>query len=870
MLKNMKIGMKLGMGFGVLLVLLTIVSILGLSKLANMMEIFDQVAEDRFPKVIAVSDIVERANSNRAAIRNLLLTEDVDESKSIVEKIKSNREKMRNLTDKLSNEIKSEKGQALLKKVIEARKNYNVSMEKVLNLGLDNKNAEGYAILTGEGRELQKVFFDAIDELNKYQIQLVNDSNDVADANYNTAKTLMIALSVIAVLSGIIMAFFITRSITRPMNELLDVATRISAGDMSVKIDVDTSDETGKLKASMKTMSETIIAVQNQLNILIDAAKEGKLSARAEASKFQGDWNNMLTGVNGMLDIIYAAVVTDGVGALVRLADGNFKQPITTEYKNDYDVFKKAVNDVMGALSTMDNETRTLIDNAADGQLTYRANANTLKGGYSEIVSGVNNMLDIIYAAVVTDGVGALVRLADGNFSQPITTEYKNDYDVFKKAVNDVMGALSTMDNETRTLIDNAADGLLTYRANADTLKGGYSEIVSGVNNMLDIIYAAVVTDGVGALVKLSKADFKVRITTEYKNDYDVFKQAVNGLAEAVDRAITEESEVFQAMAEGDLTKRITSDIWIGDLALVKSSANEMGEKLQEIVINVQNGADQIAGASEQVSATAQSLSNGAAVMAGNLEESTSAIEEMTSSINQNAANARSTDEMATNASQMAQEGGEAVNQTVDAMKDIASKISIIEDIAYQTNLLALNAAIEAARAGEHGKGFAVVASEVRKLAERSQIAAQEISKITTDSVTISERAGELLKEMVPQIKQTAELIQEIAAASAEQDTGIGQINTSMTQLDQVTQQNASGSEELASASEEMSAQAEQLKSMMAFFKITEEKPKSTDTKTISKEQNEIKKEVSPATKSSLKDVSKVETIDKKEFKNFK
>ncbi len=686
MLKNMKIGMKLGMGFGVLLVLLTIVSILGLSKLANMMEIFDQVAEDRFPKVVAVSDIVEHANSNRAAIRNLLLTEDEDESKSIVEEIKKNREKMRNLTDKLSNEIKSEKGQALLKKVIEARKNYNVSMEKVLNLGLDNKNAEGYAILTGEGRELQKVFFDAIDELNKYQIQLVNDSNDVADANYNTAKTLMIALSVIAVLSGIIMAFFITRSITRPMNELLDVATRISAGDMSVKIDVDTSDETGKLKASMKTMSETIIAVQNQLNMLIDAAKEGKLSARAEASKFQGDWNNMLTGVNGMLDIIYAAVVTDGVGALV----------------------------------------------------------------------------------------------------------------------------------------------------------------------------------------KLSKADFKVRITTEYKNDYDVFKQAVNGLAEAVDRAITEESEVFQAMAEGDLTKRITSDIWIGDLALVKSSANEMGEKLQEIVINVQNGADQIAGASEQVSATAQSLSNGAAVMAGNLEESTSAIEEMTSSINQNAANARSTDEMATNASQMAQEGGEAVNQTVDAMKDIASKISIIEDIAYQTNLLALNAAIEAARAGEHGKGFAVVASEVRKLAERSQIAAQEISKITTDSVTISERAGELLKEMVPQIKQTAELIQEIAAASAEQDTGIGQINTSMTQLDQVTQQNASGSEELASASEEMSAQAEQLKSMMAFFKITEEKPKSTDTKTISKEQNEIKKEVSPATKSSLKDVSKVETIDKKEFKNFK
>ena len=206
--------------------------------------------------------------------------------------------------------------------------------------------------------------------------------------------------------------------------------------------------------------------------------------------------------------------------------------------------------------------------------------------------------------------------------------------------------------------------------------------------------------------------------------------------------------------------------------------------------------------------------------MASKLEESTSAVEEMTGSINQNAQNAKTTNDISTSANRMAEEGGQAVNQTVEAMKEIATKISVVEDIAYQTNLLALNAAIEAARAGEHGKGFAVVASEVRKLAERSQLAAQEIGRITTDSVKISEKAGDLLKEMVPQIRKTAELIQEIAAASSEQDTGIGQINNAMVQLDQVTQQNAAGSEELASASEEMSAQAQQLMQMMDFFRV--------------------------------------------------
>jgi methyl-accepting chemotaxis protein len=196
-------------------------------------------------------------------------------------------------------------------------------------------------------------------------------------------------------------------------------------------------------------------------------------------------------------------------------------------------------------------------------------------------------------------------------------------------------------------------------------------------------------------------------------------------------------------------------------------------------------------------------------------------MEEMSASIAQNNENSKVTGDIATKSAKEAVEGGDAVKETVSAMKQIAKKIAIIDDIAYQTNLLALNAAIEAGRAGEHGKGFAVVAAEVRKLAERSQVAAEEISQLASGSVGLAEKAGTLLETIVPSIQKTSDLVQEIAAASAEQNSGVGQINTALSQITQAVQQNAAASEELASTSEEVSAQAMELQSMMEFFTLS-------------------------------------------------
>ena len=295
----------------------------------------------------------------------------------------------------------------------------------------------------------------------------------------------------------------------------------------------------------------------------------------------------------------------------------------------------------------------------------------------------------------------------------------------------------------------------------------------------------------------------------------------------SITRPVNEALNAASRIAEGDLTVKINADSK-DEVGQLMSAMQNMIGKLTQIIGEVRTAADNLTNAAGQVSATAQSLSQSSSEQAASVEETTSSMEQMTASISQNTENAKVTDGMASKAAKEAAEGGEAVGKTVDDMKSIASKIGIIDDIAYQTNLLALNAAIEAARAGDHGKGFAVVAAEVRKLAERSQVAAQEIGNLASSSVKQAERAGTLLTEMVPTIRKTSELVQEIASASSEQSTGVAQINGAMGQLNQATQQNASASEELAATAEELGSQAEQLQQTMTFFQLDDNQRGST------------------------------------------
>ncbi|MGK5093820.1 methyl-accepting chemotaxis protein [Deltaproteobacteria bacterium TL4] len=280
--------------------------------------------------------------------------------------------------------------------------------------------------------------------------------------------------------------------------------------------------------------------------------------------------------------------------------------------------------------------------------------------------------------------------------------------------------------------------------------------------------------------------------------------------------------EAARKIANGDLTARIEiqQKDEIGDMV---EALMQMVAKLTEVVVQVKVASDNVAAGSQELSSASEQMSQGATEQAAAVEETSASMEEMGSNIQQNADNAVQTEKISGKSANDAKESGKVVAEAVLAMKEITQKISIIEEIARQTNLLALNAAIEAARAGEHGKGFAVVASEVRKLAERSQNAAGEITTLSSSSGKMADKAGEMLIKLVPDIQKTAELIQEISASCNEQNSGAEQINKALQQLDQVIQQNASASEEIASTAEELSSQAEMLQDTIAFFNVGHE-----------------------------------------------
>jgi methyl-accepting chemotaxis protein len=368
-----------------------------------------------------------------------------------------------------------------------------------------------------------------------------------------------------------------------------------------------------------------------------------------------------------------------------------------------------------------------------------------------------------------------------------------------------------------------ARNGDLSQRIPLDGKAGPIKVLCEGVNVLIDT--TSVIFDDVGrAFSGLASGDLSQRITRDYTGVFGRVKDDANATSDTLGAIIEDVGRVFGGLASGDLTQRITRDAQ-GVFGQVKDDANSTGEKLAAVIDEVRAAAEALTGAAGQVSATAQSLSQSASEQASSVEQTTASVDLMSASISQNSDNAKVTDTMAAKASREAVDGGAAVAQTVQAMKQIAQKIGIIDDIAYQTNLLALNAAIEAARAGEHGKGFAVVAAEVRKLAERSQEAAKEIGDLAGNSVDTAERAGKLLGEIVPSIQKTSELVQEIAAASQEQSQSVTEIGGAMGQLSKATQQNASASEELAATSEELSGQAEQLQSSVAFFQLTAAAP---------------------------------------------
>ncbi|MCB2401540.1 methyl-accepting chemotaxis protein [Rhizobium ruizarguesonis] len=378
--------------------------------------------------------------------------------------------------------------------------------------------------------------------------------------------------------------------------------------------------------------------------------------------------------------------------------------------------------------------------------------------------------------------------------------------DVFETLVTLQQKSMTQADNDTDVLYSSTKNMLIGIAIGASVIAFAAALwIALGVNSGLRKIM------NVASAVAIGDLNQKVEI-----NSNDEIKDLVNTINVMTDN-LRSTAEIANQIANGDLT---VSPKPLSDKDTLGLALEQMVERLRGVVSDAAAAAENVSAGSQELSSSSEQVSQGATEQAASAEEASASMEEMAANIKQNADNAAQTEKIARQSAKDAEASGEAVSRAVEAMRTIAQKIGIVQEIARQTDLLALNAAVEAARAGEHGKGFAVVASEVRKLAERSQSAAAEISSMSTDTVTAAQEAGDMLGRLVPDIRKTAELVSEISAACREQDVGASQINEAIQQLDKVTQQNAGASEQMSATSEELATQAEELQASIAFFKV--------------------------------------------------
>jgi len=569
-------------------------------------------------------------------------------------------------------------------------------------------------------------------------------------------------------------------------------------------------------------INDIIEHVRNQFKSLITDMNEmskqhdlGEIDVIMPLDKYDGDFKSMAKGVNEMVNG-HIAVKKLAMGVVKEFGKGNFDAPL--EKLPGKKIFiNETIEQVRTNLKMLISNFEMASEAVSSGNLKIRLNADSLDGGFKIIITTMNDLLTTVDGAF-SDTIFGLNALQNGQFDARIETKYQGDFNIVKQAANNTAIKLGKLLKNYNAGYAEVEKGNVKVRIDKDGFDGDYLKLIGVVDNTLETVEKAF-ADTIKGLKAIQEGRFSDRITTEYQGDFDVVKQAANTSLETLGNVVNELAEVLALMANGNLQRSISIEL-PGDLLQVKRATNSFIQKLKSMVGQINAGASEITAASTEVSGSSQSLSSGATQQASSLEETSASLEQMSGSVAESARNAQQTNALAEEAASMAKEGGEAVTQTVQAMKSISEKIGIIEDIVYQTNLLALNAAIEAARAGEHGKGFAVVAAEVRKLAKRSQIAAQEISQTASSSVEVSEKAGQLIGDVVPKIQETATLVEDIANSAKEQDVGISQINAAMTQLDQLTQTNASSALQMASASEELNSQATNLSGLMSFFTI--------------------------------------------------
>jgi len=571
-----------------------------------------------------------------------------------------------------------------------------------------------------------------------------------------------------------------------PMRLTVECVTRIGKGDIPERIAGEYRGDFGHIQASLNECIDAVNALLEDVATLAQAGTEGRLGVRADPARHQGDFRNVIEGVNATLDAVVGPL-GQAADAVARIARGEIPPPISAEWQGSFAALRDNLNTACSSLHGVIEETNAMTSAQAAGDLDAFIPVERFQGAYRTLAEGVNAGVRIHVTNLLTI-LDIVAAYANGDFG-PVLRPLPGKQVVANERMNLLRENLRKISAEVQGLVTSAQAGDLGARANAGALGGDWARIAEGLNATLAALAAPV----------------------------------------------EEARSVLQALAERDLRARVTG-AYQGDHARIRDAVNATAEALEDAMVQVSAAVEQVSGAATQIASSSQAVASGASEQASSLAETASSLESVAGMIQQSAGNAQQASALALTARSAATDGSSAVDQLQATMAKIKRSaegtgqiIRDVSDIAFQTNLLALNAAVEAARAGEAGRGFAVVAEEVRSLALRAKEAATKTEALIHQSV---KEAGEgehaarhvegKLGEIVGGVSKVADIVAEMAAAAKAQATGIGQVTAAVGEMDRVTQQNAASAEESSSAASELSGQAEELAAMVATFQLSQ------------------------------------------------
>ncbi|MCX7749515.1 MAG: methyl-accepting chemotaxis protein [Clostridia bacterium] len=773
---NMKISAKLLLGFIVVALIAGVIGLIGITNMKTIDEDYTKLYEENTVSLGYMGDVGVAFQRIRINIRDLI--EDT-----------ANKEKYLSKIEELSNKINDNlvKYEKLISSEAEAKEfdgmelslsKYMELKEKVIGDVQSNRAEQALMLLRGEMFQAAQKVDASINEIYEMNLKQAAERSEANSATANQSMVIMIIALVIGMGAAVGLGIFISRIISKPVKKLSEAADKIALGDVNVNVESTSKDEIGDL---MKSFSKMVDNIRDQ------AANAEKIAA--------GDLG------------------------------------VEVKAKSENDVLAKSMKYVVETLRNLAAETSMLTKAAVDGKLDTRGNPDKFRGGYREIVEGVNKTLDAVIGPL---NVAAeyVDRISKGDIPAKITDTYYGDFNEIKNNINMCIDAINELIQDANMLAGAAVEGKLRTRADICKHGGDFAKIIQGVNNTLDAVIEPV-QEAASVLDEMSKGNLKVNVKGNYKGDHAAIKNALNDTIHTLSGYVTEISQVLNKMAEGNLHVSVNGE-YKGDFIEIKNSLNLIIDSLNEVLGDINGAAEQVAGGARQVSDSSQALSQGSTEQASSVEEITASMEQVASQTKQNAVNANQANDLAASAKENALQGNSQMQEMLKAMVEINESsaniskiIKVIDEIAFQTNILALNAAVEAARAGQHGKGFAVVAEEVRNLAARSANAAKETTMLIEGSIKkvetgtkIANETARALDQIVDGVAKAADLVGQIASASNEQASGIAQVNQAIAQVSQVTQTNSATSEESAAASEELSGQAELLKQMVGRFSI--------------------------------------------------